>query len=138
MSKKTEYVTETPRCLQIVARLEREIVVAVATEGVNVSKEGPLTLLQIGTCSGTVYVFDVLLNRELINNGRLRAILENEKIVKVNDLSRLMTKTNKMGVRPAKTQISLGIRPVWSVFAVCAQWLVKEPRFLHVDSEDSD
>ena len=27
-------------------------------------------------------------------------------------------KTNKMSVRPAKTQISLGIRPVWSVFAV--------------------
>ena len=27
-------------------------------------------------------------------------------------------KTNKMSVRPAKTQISLGIHPVWSVFAV--------------------
>ena len=27
-------------------------------------------------------------------------------------------KTNKMTVRPAKTQISLGIRPVWSVFTV--------------------
>ena len=27
-------------------------------------------------------------------------------------------KTNKMTVRPAKTQISLGIHPVWSVFAV--------------------
>ena len=26
-------------------------------------------------------------------------------------------KTNKVTVRPAKTQISLGIRPVWSVFA---------------------
>ena len=27
-------------------------------------------------------------------------------------------KTNNVVVRPAKTQISLGIRPVWSVFAV--------------------
>ena len=27
-------------------------------------------------------------------------------------------KTNKVTVRPAKAQISLGIRPVWSVFAV--------------------
>ena len=27
-------------------------------------------------------------------------------------------KTNKMSVRPAKTHISLGIRPVWLVFAV--------------------
>ena len=27
-------------------------------------------------------------------------------------------KTNKMSERPAKTQISMGIRPVWSVFPV--------------------
>ena len=27
-------------------------------------------------------------------------------------------KTNKMTLRPAKTQISLGICPVWSVFTV--------------------
>ena len=35
-------------------------------------------------------------------------------------LSRLMTKPTKWHVRPAKTQISLGIRPVWSEFAVCS------------------
>ena len=29
-------------------------------------------------------------------------------------------KTNKMSVRPAKTQISLGIHPVWSESSVCA------------------
>ena len=29
-------------------------------------------------------------------------------------ISRDMTKTNKMSVRSTKTQISLGIRPVWS------------------------
>ena len=33
-------------------------------------------------------------------------------------MSRLMTKPTKWPVRPAKTQISLGIRPVWSEFAV--------------------
>ena len=36
-------------------------------------------------------------------------------------------KTNKVAVRPAKTQISL-----------CAQWEAKGPSFLHADSEDSD
>ena len=46
-------------------------------------------------------------------------------------------KTNKMSMRPAKTQISLGIRPVRSVFA-CTQWVAKHPRFIHADSEDSD
>ena len=43
-----------------------------------------------------------------------------------------------MSVRPAKTQISLGIRPVWSESSLCAQWASKGPRFLHADSEDSD
>ena len=47
-------------------------------------------------------------------------------------------KTNKMSVRPAKTQISLGIRPVWSESSLCAQWVAKNPSFLHVDSEDSN
>ena len=47
-------------------------------------------------------------------------------------------KTNNMSVRPAKTQISLGIRLVWSESSLCAQWVAKDPRFLHVDNEDSD
>ena len=47
-------------------------------------------------------------------------------------------KTNKMNVRPAKTQISLGIRLVWSESSLCAEWVAKDPSFLHADSEDSD
>ena len=47
-------------------------------------------------------------------------------------------KTNKMTVHPAKTQISLGIWPVWSESSLCAQWVAKDPSFLHANSEDSD
>ena len=47
-------------------------------------------------------------------------------------------KTNKMSVRPAKTQISLGIRPVWSESSLRAQQVAKDPSFLHADSEVSD
>ena len=47
-------------------------------------------------------------------------------------------KTNKMSVHPVKTQISLGIRPVWSESSLCAQWVAKGTRFLHADSEYSD
>ena len=43
-----------------------------------------------------------------------------------------------MTVRPVTTQISLGIRPVWSESSLCAQWVAKGPRFLHADSKDSD
>ena len=53
-------------------------------------------------------------------------------------LSRFMTKPTKWHVRPAKTQISLGIRPVWSESSLCAPWVAKDPSFLHADSEDSD
>ena len=49
-----------------------------------------------------------------------------------------MTKPTKWHVRPAKTQISLGIRPVWSESLLCTQWVAKNPNFLHADSEDSD
>ena len=47
-------------------------------------------------------------------------------------------KTNKITVRPAKTQTSLGILPVWSESSQCAQWVAKDPGFLHANSEDSD
>ena len=41
-------------------------------------------------------------------------------------------------VRPAKTQISLSTRPVWSESSLCTQWVAKGPSFLHADSVDSD
>ena len=47
-------------------------------------------------------------------------------------------KTSKMTVRPAMTQISLGIHLVWSVSLLCIQWIAEDPRFLHADSDDSD
>ena len=43
-----------------------------------------------------------------------------------------------MTVRPAKTQISLGIRLVRSEFSLCAKWVAKDPSFPHADSEDCD
>ena len=45
-------------------------------------------------------------------------------------------KTNKMTVRPAKTQISRCIRPVWSESLLCAQWVAKDQSFLHADWAD--
>ena len=40
-----------------------------------------------------------------------------------------MTKPTKWPLRPARTQISLGIRPVWSEFAVCMKnhWVLSYP-----------
>ena len=47
-------------------------------------------------------------------------------------------KTNKVTVHPAKTQIRLGIHPVWTESSLCAQWVAKDLSFLHADSGDSD
>ena len=52
-------------------------------------------------------------------------------------MSRLMTKPTKWQVRSAKTQISLSIRPVWSVFAVRLKKLGSLATH-KVRSEDSD
>ena len=54
-----------------------------------------------------------------------------------NSLSHLMTKPTKWHVCPAKTQISLGICPVWSESSLCTQWVAKDPRFLHADWVDA-
>ena len=50
----------------------------------------------------------------------------------------LRDKTSKMTVLPVKTQICLGIRPVWSESSLCAQWVAKDPSFLQAGSEDTD
>ena len=47
-------------------------------------------------------------------------------------------KTNKLSVRPAKTQISLGIRPVWSESSLSAWWNLGSLATHWVHSEDSD
>ncbi|XP_045208579.1 uncharacterized protein LOC123560456 [Mercenaria mercenaria] len=78
-----EVISEVERCKQVVARLQREKVVAMAAEGINIGREGPLTLIQIGTCSGLVFIFDILMNRDLIGRGRLQFLLEDEHVVKV-------------------------------------------------------
>ena len=52
-------------------------------------------------------------------------------------LSHRMTKPTKLHVRPAKTQISLGIHQVWSESVLCNQWVADVPSFLHADIKDS-
>ena len=45
--------------------------------------------------------------------------------------------TNKMSMRSVKTQISLGIHPVWPESSLCARWVIKDP-IIHVDSRNSN
>ena len=54
------------------------------------------------------------------------------------EMSRLMTKPTKRHVRPAKTQISLGIRPVWSASSLSAWRKLRSFATHWAQSEDSD
>ena len=57
-------------------------------------------------------------------------LIQMSGIVLINvEMSRLVTKPNKVSVHPAKTQISLGIHPVWLVFAVGMKkaWALRYP-----------
>ncbi|XP_064117205.1 uncharacterized protein LOC135222824 isoform X2 [Macrobrachium nipponense] len=53
-------------------------------EGVNLGPTGPMTLLQIGLVSGQIYIFDILVERNLMYEGGLRELLESTDIVKVS------------------------------------------------------
>ena len=69
---------------------------------------------------------------------RFIQIFNKNKLIMQILMSCLVTKPTKWALCPAKTEISLGIRPVWSESSLCTQWVAKDPRFLHADSEDSD
>jgi len=78
-----ELVIDTARCRQLVHQLKREIIIGIAGEGVRVGRDGPLTLFQIGTFYGKVYIFDTLVNSNLLDKGGLRQLLESPDIMKV-------------------------------------------------------
>ena len=60
---------------------------------------------------------------------RSRLALDRRRLSYNVYMIRRMTKPTKWSLRPAKAQISLGIRPVWSVFAVRMkkQWVLSYP-----------
>ena len=53
-------------------------------------------------------------------------------------MSRNVQKRTLVHVRPAKIQISLRIRAVWSESSLGVFWIAKDANFLHADHEDSD
>ena len=53
-------------------------------------------------------------------------------------MSRNIRKRTFGNVRPAKIQISLRIRAVWSESSLGAFWIAKDASFLHADNEYTD
>lgn len=81
---KVEIVDETERCCKVVVSiLSHEPVLAVDCLGVQLASRGPLTLIQVGTYSDQVYLFDVHKNEKLLVDGKLGTLLESEAVIKV-------------------------------------------------------
>ncbi|XP_053384886.1 uncharacterized protein LOC123537646 [Mercenaria mercenaria] len=75
-------------CQAAVRKLSWEKVISLDAEGVQLGKHGPLTLLQIGTLDGSVYLFDVMINenkqdKKFFTETGLDTILTSTRIVKV-------------------------------------------------------
>ena len=60
--------------------------------------------------------------RQFLGNSKKNANMhfDNKVIIFISHTSHLMTKPTKWALRPAKTQISLGIHPVWSESSLSA------------------
>ena len=83
-NSKPEVVTDLGRCRDIM----HDITVAgepivIDMEGVRLNAIGPLTLLQMMTSQGDVYLFDIQENPDLIIKGEIREVLESSEIRKV-------------------------------------------------------
>lgn len=59
------------------------IVISVDCEGINLGIKGELTLIEIGTVRGEAFIFDVLACPNIISEGGLKALLENDKVIKI-------------------------------------------------------
>lgn len=85
MLRNVRIIAKPKECATLVNNIlnKQYDVVAVDAEGVNLGPKGPMTLLQIATPEKQVYIFDLLSNPALLVEGKLKEILESEKLLKV-------------------------------------------------------
>ena len=90
--QQAKVIVNPKECLQIVEDISRStnflnddgnVVVSFDCEGINLGAKGQLTLLQVGTMTGNIYVFDLFTSPHLITVGGLYKLLESQNVVKV-------------------------------------------------------
>ncbi|XP_076029889.1 uncharacterized protein LOC143018417 [Oratosquilla oratoria] len=82
--RNTRVVVSLRECRQLVNTLMgARQPVSFDGEGVNLGPSGPMTLLQLGLVSGHIYIFDLMVERNLMFEGGLKELLEAPDIVKV-------------------------------------------------------
>lgn len=76
----SQFVTEA---IAKSATKEEPVVISVDCEGINLGLKGELTLVEIGTVRGEAFIFDVLQCPNIVTEGGLKALLENENVIKI-------------------------------------------------------
>ncbi|KAG8034029.1 hypothetical protein G9C98_008510 [Cotesia typhae] len=87
--QKTKIIVNVRECVRIVDEIlnspqlspDEKIAVSLDCEGINVGSKGQLTLIQIGTMEGNVFIFDLFTSPTLID--ALRKLLEDPSVIKV-------------------------------------------------------
>ncbi|GAB6027894.1 hypothetical protein CHUAL_002110 [Chamberlinius hualienensis] len=70
-------------CQNLVATLQTMSVISIAAEGINLGPVGPVTLFQIGTANGCIFILDIQKCRDLLSTTGIKYILESADIKKV-------------------------------------------------------
>ena len=98
--KNVRIVVNTKECRSVVASvMEAGTPIGVDAEGVNLGPTGPMTMLQVCTYTGQVYIFDLLANRDLMGEGELGKLLQSENIVKVGTyMGKIITNNSIMNI----------------------------------------
>ena len=63
------------------ATKDEPVVISVDCEGINLGLKGELTLVEIGTVRGEAFIFDVLQCPNIMTEGGLKALLENDNVI---------------------------------------------------------
>lgn len=86
------------------------VIISFDCEGVNLGVKGQLTIIEIGTIRGEAFIFDLQQCPQLVNDGGLKNILEDEHIIKIihdcrNDSLNLYTQYNVLLRNVFDTQV---------------------------------
>lgn len=96
-SEEPTLVTTMEHCKEIATLLSKETILAIDCQGVYHGSHLKLTLLQIGTCKGDVYLFDVQETPDLLSNVKHLLVSEEiEKVCNVLFLSTLLSKNDRL------------------------------------------
>ncbi|ESO88765.1 hypothetical protein LOTGIDRAFT_165178 [Lottia gigantea] len=76
-------IDKVEECREVVENLFKNEAIYVDSEGVNLGKHGNLTLLQVGTWNGFVYLFDIQAETKMFQEGGLKRLLESDNVQKV-------------------------------------------------------